>query len=94
MSQTMSQMPSLSAEGSGATLLQEMLGCLRRGLSQQAVVRESIYRGLPAVMSADPLAGPALLQLLLPAWSQFLPQPAAPDDVQQLNLQCCVSNQV
>ena len=88
----MSQMPSLSAEGSGATLLQELLGCLRRGLSQQAAVREAIYRGLPAVLIVDPPAGPSLLQLLLPHWSQFCVSTGA--DAPQLKLQCCASDQV
>ena len=41
---SLSQCTSLSAAGSGASLLQELLGFLRRSLGQQAQVREALYQ--------------------------------------------------
>ena len=41
---SLSQRPSLTAGGEGVTLLHELLGFLRRSLSQQAAVRRAIYQ--------------------------------------------------
>lgn len=43
---SLSQRPSLTAGGEGVTLLHELLGFLRRSLSQQAPVRRAVYQVL------------------------------------------------
>ncbi|KAK3244054.1 hypothetical protein CYMTET_46321, partial [Cymbomonas tetramitiformis] len=52
-------------------LLQEMLAFLRRALTQQALVRATLYEGLYGIVLADPLAGDAVFQLLLPHVRRF-----------------------
>lgn len=48
---SLSQRPSLTASGEGVTLLHELLGFLRRSLSQQAAVRRAVYQvGLPSAL--------------------------------------------
>lgn len=42
-----SQQPSLSAGGGGVTLLHELMGLMRRSLTQQAPIREALYQVLP-----------------------------------------------
>ncbi|KAK9840796.1 hypothetical protein WJX81_005265 [Elliptochloris bilobata] len=70
---SLSQRPSLTAGGEGVTLLHELLGFLRRSLSQQAAVRRAVYQGLPALLAEDPVAqGPVLEMLLLPHFRQLL----------------------
>ncbi|KAK9902043.1 hypothetical protein WJX75_002333 [Coccomyxa subellipsoidea] len=63
---SLSQCDSLSAAGSGASLLQELTGFLRRSLTHQAPVREALYLGMQEVVNADPLVHDALVELLLP----------------------------
>lgn len=55
----------------GVTLLHELMGFLRRSLSQQPEVRRAVYNGLPALLQADPSAAEPVMELLLPHFAQF-----------------------
>lgn len=87
--------PSLSQLGAfdskrsgGVNLLQELMGFLRRCLTQQPEVRKVVYEGLPTVLKADPAMSEHIAQLLLPHLAMFfegdelLPAP--------LKLEACV----
>ena len=50
-SMPLSQLPSVGTEG--ATLVMEFLSVLRRALTQQAPVKQALYRGICAVAAAD-----------------------------------------
>jgi hypothetical protein len=52
---SLSQLSALASGSAGVTLLQELTGFLRRSLSQQAAVRETLYKVEP-----PPSQGPAL----------------------------------
>ncbi|KAL3136619.1 hypothetical protein ABBQ38_005859 [Trebouxia sp. C0009 RCD-2024] len=83
-----SQQPSLSAGGGGVTLLHELMGLMRRSLTQQAPIREALYQGVHAILGADPSLQDSMLELLLPHFALFL-QPQGPP----LKLAACASLQ-
>ncbi|KAI3896837.1 hypothetical protein MKX03_028343 [Papaver bracteatum] len=70
-------------------LFHEMSGLMKRCLSQQARVKESIYEGLMKLVVVDPLTiGPAL-DFLLPHFLRFYTEDA---DI-PLNLSCCFKSE-
>ena len=60
----LSQLPGVS--GDGSTLVMEFAAILRRALTQQAPVRQALYRGVATVLQADPASVTVLLPLLYP----------------------------
>ncbi|BDA50979.1 probable fanconi anemia group I protein homolog [Coccomyxa sp. Obi] len=68
---SLSQCESLTAVGSGVSLLQDLTGFLRRSLTHQAPVREALYLGMLNIVSADPLVHSALVELLLPKMFEY-----------------------
>lgn len=48
---SLSQLCAISSEGAGLTLLQELLGLLRKALTQQAAVRIALYEGVLQVIT-------------------------------------------
>ncbi|RMZ53067.1 hypothetical protein APUTEX25_001186 [Auxenochlorella protothecoides] len=63
---SMSQRATLcSSDGPGVTLLHELLGSLRRCLSQGVAVRAAVYAGIPHLLRADGTASSAVLEMLL-----------------------------
>ncbi|KAL3678719.1 hypothetical protein R1sor_021675 [Riccia sorocarpa] len=54
-----------------ANLLQDLLGLLRRCLSQQANVREMLYQGLPKLLQMDPDSAENIFDLLFPHFSRY-----------------------
>lgn len=67
----LSQLDGLAGGSCGATLLHELLGFLRRCLTQQVEVRRVVYQGLPSLLTVDPDAAEAMAELLLPHFSMF-----------------------
>ena len=65
---SLSQRPSLTAGGEGVTLLHELLGFLRRSLSQQAPVRRAVYQVLAHFVMVASVHGFAIRVY---AWSFF-----------------------
>ncbi|XP_031486918.1 uncharacterized protein LOC116255283 [Nymphaea colorata] len=55
----------------GATLFQELRGPLRRCLSQQALVKETLYQGLVKLVLFDPSLAEIVLDFLLPHFLKF-----------------------
>ncbi|DBB12258.1 TPA: hypothetical protein ACH3X3_006361, partial [Trebouxia sp. C0006] len=47
-----SQQPSMSAGSGGVTLLHELMGLMRRSLTQQAPIRGALYQGVHAILAA------------------------------------------
>lgn len=71
----LSQLEALTGgSGSGASLLHELMGFLRRCLAQQPEVRRAVYRDIPAVISADPAVAESIAELLLPHLATFCEQ--------------------
>ncbi|GAX81293.1 hypothetical protein CEUSTIGMA_g8725.t1 [Chlamydomonas eustigma] len=68
---TLSQMTGLSA-GSGVSLMSELLGFLRRSLTQQAAVRRELYQGLQKIMVLDPGSSECIAELLVPQLSVLM----------------------
>ncbi|CAL8466110.1 g5646 [Coccomyxa elongata] len=68
---SLSQCESLTAAGSGVSLLQDLTGFLRRSLTHQAPVQEALYLGMLNIVSADPLVHSALVELLLPKMFEY-----------------------
>eukprot|EP00884_Botryococcus_braunii_P018982 jgi/Botrbrau1/5768/Bobra.0134s0035.2 len=81
---SMSQLSALTSGSGGLTLLQELTGFLRRCLSQQAVVREALYKGISKLLAVDPMAKEAMADLLLPHLQQFID-----DGIPPLKLESC-----
>jgi len=71
----MSQMNVISGGGGGpcvgATMLHELMGFLRRCLTQQPEVRRLVYESLPALLAADPAASEPIAELILPHFASF-----------------------
>lgn len=75
----------------GLNLFQELKGLLRRCLSQQARVKETMYKGLVKLVLVDPSAAGAVFDLLWPHFLRFcIPQE---DGGLQLKLGACVKFQ-
>eukprot|EP00798_Chlamydomonas_sp_ICE-L_P007594 gene7594-749_t len=86
----MSQMSALTS-GPGVSAMHELMGFLRKALSQQAVVRQALYGGLYAVLVADPGSLEPTADLLLPQFARFFdidPEAATP-----LRLEACINTQ-
>jgi FANCI helical domain 2 len=66
----LSQLPGVAAEGS--TLVTEFMPMLRRALGQQAPVKQALYRGLAALVSADAESATVLLPLLYPHLQHYV----------------------
>ncbi|XP_062107746.1 uncharacterized protein LOC133818728 isoform X3 [Humulus lupulus] len=63
---------SQQADISGSVgLFQQLSGLLQRCLYQQANIKETMYRGLIKLVLVDPSSGGAVLDLLLPHFSQY-----------------------
>ncbi|DBA84856.1 TPA: hypothetical protein ACH3X1_005879 [Trebouxia sp. C0004] len=67
-----SQQPSMSAGSGGVTLLHELMGLMRRSLTQQAPIRAALYQGVHAILAADPSVQESVLELLLPHFELFV----------------------
>ena len=85
---SMSQRNTLGSEERGATLLHELVGFLRRSLSQQQEVRKAVYLGLPALLDRDPAAAEPVLEPLLPHFAQYYETNSALDPC--LKLDVCI----
>ncbi|KAG0630407.1 hypothetical protein M758_1G176000 [Ceratodon purpureus] len=62
------QVPRRGLSGRNKNLLQELLGLLRRCLSQQVCVREILYKRLPGLLLMDPASAEEVFDLV---WSHF-----------------------
>ncbi|KAL2612804.1 hypothetical protein R1flu_024496 [Riccia fluitans] len=69
-------------------LLQDLLGLLRRCLSQQVNVRETLYQGLPKLLKMDPDSAENIFDLLFPHFSRFYL--SGPENTVAFELDACV----
>ncbi|CAN6468746.1 unnamed protein product [Victoria cruziana] len=67
----------------GVTLFQELRGPLRRCLSQQALVKEALYRGLLKLVLFDPSLSEVVVDFILPHLLKFSITQEPPDKTKQ-----------
>lgn len=70
-SQSSQQVPRRGMNGRNKNLLQELLGLLRRCLSQQVSVREVLYKRLPSLLLVDPASAEEVFDLVWHHFSHF-----------------------
>ncbi|KAG6544322.1 hypothetical protein Mapa_014156 [Marchantia paleacea] len=88
-SQSSSQLERIRLSGkTNVNLLQDLLGLLRRCLSQQVNVRETLYQGLPKLLQVDPDAAENIFDLIFPHFSRFYL--SGPENTVSFELDLCV----